>query len=125
MQYTIATLFAVLATAVTAAPADMTPRQTTFTEFAIWEQSGCPRNSGRIGTINLTTDTACQNFQPGVVSGKVDLDIPAGCRIQFFVGQGCNSVQSIVIPRDQVPHSCFELGPGKNIGSALVSGTCG
>ncbi|KAJ4372089.1 hypothetical protein N0V83_003862 [Neocucurbitaria cava] len=121
---TLATIFAAAASALPAADITMTPRQTTFTEFAIWNTSGCPQSSGRIGTVNINDSTECQNFPAGIVSGQVDIDIPAGCQIQFYIGQGCSSAQTLVVPRDQLPHRCFEFGPGKNIGSARVSGTC-
>ncbi|KAF1842671.1 uncharacterized protein K460DRAFT_417883 [Cucurbitaria berberidis CBS 394.84] len=123
MQFSFATLATVYATVVSALPADVTPRQSTITEFAIWSNSGC-QNGDRIGTVNINDSGECQNFQTGIASGTVDIDIPAGCQIQFFIGQGCNSAQSLVVPRDQVPHRCFEFGPRKNIGSARVSGTC-
>ncbi|CAO2656649.1 Nn.00g054520.m01.CDS01 [Neocucurbitaria sp. VM-36] len=123
MQFSIATLATVFAATVSALPADVAPRQTTFTELAIWNNSGC-QSGGRIGTVNINDSNVCQNFPTGIMSGTVDIDMPAGCQIQFFVGQGCNSAQSLVVPRDQVPHRCFEFGPGKDIGSALVSGTC-
>ncbi|OAL44188.1 hypothetical protein IQ07DRAFT_592619 [Pyrenochaeta sp. DS3sAY3a] len=123
MQFTITALVALFAAAASALPAEVTPRQSTFTEFAIWNNSGC-QSGGRIGTVNIQDTTECQNFATGIVSGQVDIDIPAGCSIQFFVGQGCNSAQTLTVPRDQVPHRCFEFGPGKNIGSARASGTC-
>jgi hypothetical protein len=44
--------------------------------------------------------------------------------VVFYVGQGCSSGQIITVPKDQQPHNCFEMGQGKQIGSALVSGTC-
>jgi uncharacterized protein with FMN-binding domain len=84
MQFTIAT-FATLFAAALSAPtevasrSDISARQTTFTEFATWAQSGC-KDGSRTGTINLTTQTTCQNFPAGVVAGKVDINILAGCQ---------------------------------------------
>ncbi|KAF2465051.1 uncharacterized protein BDR25DRAFT_306904 [Lindgomyces ingoldianus] len=123
MQFTTTILATILAAAASALPSSLSPRQTTFTELATFSKSGC-QSGDRIGTVNLADVKTCQTLPSGINSGRIEIDIPAGCSMTFFLDSGCTSPQTINIPRDQVPHRCFEMGAGKQLNSFLVSGTC-
>ena len=87
MQLSMTTVLTVLAAAATALPGAITPRQSTFTELAIWGTSGCKTGS-RTGTVNIVDSTECQNFPAGIVAAVVDIDIPAGCSSKFYWSSG-------------------------------------
>ncbi|KAH7123738.1 hypothetical protein B0J11DRAFT_320429 [Dendryphion nanum] len=125
MQFTITTIVTLLAAAASAAPGTFTARQSggTFTELATFSDNSCQDNR-RTGTVNLVDASGCQNLPAGIFSAKVDIDVPAGCNIQFFFGSGCTSVNTIVLPRDITSHQCFQFGSGRQVGSYIASGTC-
>jgi hypothetical protein len=83
MHFTALTLAPLFAAALSA-PTDRAPhtdqltRATTFAQFAIWSKSGC-QPGDRTGTISLTNATACQSLPAGIVSGRVENNIPVGC----------------------------------------------
>jgi hypothetical protein len=77
MQYTIVTLATLFAAAL-GAPSDISPRQSVFTELAIYGDQGCA--NGRTGTDFITNQAGCQALSGNVVGAKVDIAIPAGCK---------------------------------------------
>ncbi|OAL07120.1 hypothetical protein IQ06DRAFT_341882 [Phaeosphaeriaceae sp. SRC1lsM3a] len=123
MQYSIVALTALFAAALGAPSVEVTPRQAAFTQLGVWSISGC-RDGSFVQNVAITNVATCQNLPAGITAGKIQTSLPAGCSLEFHVGAGCTSAQTITIPRDQQPFNCFEPGQGKTLGSVLVSGTC-
>jgi hypothetical protein len=83
MQFTIATFATLFAAALSAptevtARSDIVARQAAFANLAIWSQSGC-QDGSRTGTVALTNSTVCQNLPAGIVSGRIENNLRAGC----------------------------------------------
>ncbi|KAL5116285.1 hypothetical protein ACEQ8H_005843 [Pleosporales sp. CAS-2024a] len=127
MQYTIATL-ATLFTAAISAPSDISSRQATTPTLVTYTDAGCSDNnlSGRVLLTNLGPK-ACPSLPAGIVGGKIAENLPSGCTIVFYVGQGCLSQETYTYPTSNLerPHDCFTLGgPDKPIGSYRYVGNC-
>ncbi|KAF1999362.1 hypothetical protein P154DRAFT_564120 [Amniculicola lignicola CBS 123094] len=124
MQFSTAFIATVLAAAASALP-NMTPRETTFTELAVFNGSGC-QSGARTGTINLLDGGDCHDlaWSSPILSALVWIDIPETCSIRFFTGTGCSSVNFIDVPAHVPEHSCFEFGSGRTVGSYKATGVC-